>query len=118
MSPAEIERQQAQWDERARAAQGAAAQAYARLLDLAETRNSGQIRRIAQFLASTFDGEAFPLDLFELRMVDVEIADDMLTCIDALRWGKADLYKLVPNGINRVTAVLEQWGIAWPDDCK
>lgn len=114
MSPAEIERQQAQWDERARAAQGAAAQAYARLLDLAEKRDSGQIRRIARFLASTFNGEAFPLDLFELRTVDVEIADDMLACIDALRWGKADLHKLVPDGERRVLAVLELWGIAWP----
>lgn len=115
MSPAEIERQQAQWDERARAAQAAAAQAYARLLDQAEHHSSGQIRRIAQFLASTFNGQAFPLDLFELRTVDVEIADDMLTCIDALRWGKADLYKLVPHGIVRVLDVLKRWDIAWPE---
>jgi hypothetical protein len=114
MTHDEIERQQAHWDERARAAQAAAAQAYARLLDLAEKRSSGQIRHIAQFLASTFNGQAFPLDLFELRTVDVEIADDMLTCIDALRWGKADLYKLVPDGERRVLAVLELWGIAWP----
>ena len=47
--------------------------------------------------------------------MDVQIADDMLACIDALRWGKADLHKLVPDGERRVLAVLELWGITWPD---
>ena len=42
-------------------------------------------------------------------------SDDMLTCIDALRWGKADLFKLVPDGEQRVLAVLDLWGIAWPE---
>lgn len=85
------------------------------MLDIAETRSSGQVRRVAQFLASSFNGQVFPLDLFELRAVDVAISDDMLTCIDALRWGKADLFKLVPDGEQRVLAVLDLWGIAWPE---
>ena len=100
---------------RALAAQGKAAQAFARLLKLAEERKSGQIRRIAAFLASTFNGETFPLDPFELRAVDVAISDDMLCCLDALRWGKADLHTLVPDGEKRVLRVLEQWGINWPE---
>jgi hypothetical protein len=116
MSLEEIERQQREWDERARVAQAAAAQAFGRLLDLAERRDSGQIRRVAQFLASTYNGEAFPFDLFELRAVDVAISDDMLTCLDALRWGKADLYKLVPDGDRRVRAVIDAWGLQWPAD--
>ena len=37
-----------------------AAQAFARLLQLAETRNSGQIPRIARFIAATYNGHAFP----------------------------------------------------------
>ena len=89
--------------------------AYDRLLTLAEGRASGQIHRIARFLASTYNGEVFPFDCFELRAVDVDISDDMLVCLDALRWAKADLYKLVPDGERRVLAVLEAWGIAWPD---
>ena len=35
-----------EWARRAHQAQAAAAQAYARLLDLAETRDSGQFRRV------------------------------------------------------------------------
>jgi hypothetical protein len=100
---------------RALAVQGRAAQSYARLLGLAEQRDSGQIRRVVQFLASTYNGEAFPFDLFDLRTVDVDISDDMLVCLDALRWAKADLYKLVPDGESRVQAVIDQWGLKWPD---
>ena len=105
-----------EWARRAHQAQAAAAHAYARLLDLAERRDSGQIRRVAQFIASTFDGAAFPFDLFELRTVDVAIADDMLLCLDALRWGKADLFKLVPDGKRRVLAICAAWGLAWPEE--
>lgn len=116
MSSDHLERQQREWDARAREAQAAGAHAFARLLALAETRQSGQIHRIARFLASTYNGEIFPFDLFELRAVDVAISDDMLACLDALRWGKADLHKLVPDGEPRVRAVIADWGIAWPDD--
>jgi len=100
---------------RAAEAQAKAAQAYARLLELAEQRDSGQVRRVAQFLASTYNGEAFPFDLFELRSLDIAISDDMLSCLDALRWAKADLYKLVPDGQRRVEAVIQLWGLPWPD---
>ena len=57
----------------------------------------------------------FRFDPFDLRAVDVEISDDMLVCLDALRWGKADLYKLVPDGDRRVRAVIEAWGLKWPE---
>lgn len=62
---------------------------------LAEKRDSGQIARVARFIAATYNGTAFPLDLFELRAVDVAISDDMLRCLDALRWARADLHTLV-----------------------
>lgn len=99
---------------RSSAAQSKAAQAIARLMHLAETRDSGQVPRIAQFLASTYNGTAFPWDPFDLRRLDVEISDDMLTCLEALRWGKADLYKLVPDGEKRVEAIIALWGLKWP----
>ena len=103
------------WASRAQRAQAQAAHALERLLDLAEKRDSGQIRTVARFIASTFNGRAFPLDPFDLRTVDVAISDDMLICLDALRWGRADLYKLVPEGEKRVLAVCEAWGLEWPD---
>ena len=101
-------------EHRSRQATQAAARAFARLLQLAEERDSGQIHRIARFLAATYNGQAFPLDPFELRAVDIAISDDMLCCLDALRWGRADLYTLVPDGDARMRAVIDRWGLQWP----
>lgn len=94
----------------------AGAQAFARLLKLAETRDSGQIPRIARFLAAAYNGQAFQLDLFELRAVDIAISNDMLCCLDALRWGRADLHTLLPDGDDRVRAVIARWGLRWTND--
>ena len=94
----------------------AGAQAFARLLKLAEERDSGQIPRIARFLAATYNGQSFQLDLFELRAVDIAISNDMLCCLDALRWGRADLHTLIPDGDDRVRAVIARWGLRWPND--
>jgi len=91
-------------------------QAFARLLHLAEQRSSGQIVRVAAFIAATYNGDAFKLDPFELRAVDVAISDDMLLCLDALRWARSDLYRLVPDGDRRVKDVIRRWGLRWPDD--
>jgi hypothetical protein len=92
------------------------AQAFERLLQLAERRDSGQIARVARFIAAVYNGEAFPLDPFELRAVDIAISDDMLLCLDALRWGRADLYTLVSDGDARVRSVIDRWGLRWPND--
>ena len=94
----------------------AGAQACRRLLKLGEERDSGQIVRVMRFLAATYNGQAFALDVFDLRAVDVAISDDMLQCLDALRWGCADLHTLVPDGDARVRAVIERWGLRWPND--
>ena len=111
-----IDAEVAQFDTRSRQATQAGAQAFARLLTLAEERNSGQIPRIARFLAATYNGQAFPFDLFELRAVDIAISDDMMSCLDALRWGRADLHTLVPDGDARMRAVIARWGLRWPGD--
>ena len=109
MNKDQFDDRQRQWAERAAKAQAAGAQAYARLLRQAEDGTSGQAARIARFVAATYNGTAFPLDLFELRAVDVEISDDMLLCLDALRWGKSDLYSLIPNGDERIRAMIKDW---------
>ncbi|EWS55632.1 hypothetical protein [Methylibium sp. T29] len=115
MSPDAIEAALTEFDTRSRKATQAGAQAFARLLELAEERDSGQIPRVARFLAATYNGRAFPFDLFELRAVDIAISDDMLCCLDALRWGRADLHTLIPDGDARVRAVIESWGLRWPE---
>ncbi|MBA9913582.1 hypothetical protein D7S65_14425 [Ralstonia insidiosa] len=111
----ELDRQEREWAERASKVQASAAQAYDRLMRLAESSSAGQVHTVARFLASTFDGQAFPLDPFDLRAVEVTISDDMLLCLDALRWGKADLYKLVPDGNARLLAICQAWGLKWPE---
>jgi len=103
-------------DARSLQATQAGAQAFARLLKLAEERDSGQVPRIARFLAATYNGQAFQFDLFELRAVDIAISNDMISCLDALRWGRADLHTLIPDGDARVRAVIERWGLRWPND--
>ena len=103
------------FEARSRQATQAAADAFGRLLELAEEQDAGQSRRIARFLAATYNGHAYPFDPFELRAVDVEISDDMLCCLDALRWGRADLYTLVADGGARMRAVIKRWGLRRPE---
>lgn len=93
---------------RSQKATAQAERAFARLLKIAEQGDSGQTRRVAAFIAGTFNGRAFPFDLFELRAVDVGISDDMLCCLDALRWARADLYTLVPDGEQRVREIVRR----------
>ena len=99
---------------RSRTAMADGARAFARLLHLAEQQSSGQIARVVRFIAATYNGQDFAFDLFDLRALDIGISDDMLICLDALRWARADLYTLVPEGDSRVRAVIDRWGLKWP----
>ncbi len=110
-----IEAEIASFEALSRGATASGAQAFARLLKLAEERDSGQIARVARFIAATYNGTAFPLDPVELRAVDVSISDDMLRCLDALRWARADLHTLAPDGDARVRAVIARWGLRGPE---
>ncbi len=102
--------------ERASAATARAGQAFLRLLQIAERSDTGQARRIAHFIASAYNSSAFPFDLYELRAVDEAISDDILACLDGLRWAVADLHTLVPDGDQRVRRVIDSWGLQWPPE--
>ena len=104
------------FEPRSHDATASGAQAFARLLALAEQRGSGQIVRVVQFIAATCNWHAFAFDLFDLRALDVAISDGMLRCLDALRWARADLYTLVPDGDALVRSVIDRCGLQWPDD--
>jgi hypothetical protein len=99
---------------RASAATGKGAQSLERLLHVAETRQSGQIERIASFLGGVWNGKRH-FDLYDLRALDVEISDDMLAVLDALRWAKVGIGDMVPNGDRRIEAVLTAWGMYGAD---
>ena len=40
----------------------------------------------------------------------------MLCCLDALRWGRADLHTLITGGDARLRAIIDRWGLHWPSD--
>lgn len=52
----------------------------------------------------------------EMRALDIAISPDMLCCLDAPRWSRADLQTPIPDGDARVRAVIERWGLRWPND--
>lgn len=89
----------------------AAAAAYERLLELAETRNSGQVARVASFLAATWNSRSFHFDLRDLCAVDEEIRQDMLAVLSALYGMAPYSYDLVENGEARVGQVIRDWRI-------
>lgn len=64
---------------------------------------------MVQFVAVTYNGRDFSFDLFDLRAVDIANSDDMLRCLDALRWARADLDTHVPDGDVRVLAGIDRW---------
>ena len=103
-----------EYDARGSVATAKGAQALGRLLHLAETRQSGQIERIASFLGGICNGKRH-FDLYDLRTLDVEISDDLLTVLDALRWAKVSIGDMVPNGDARIEAVLTTWGMFGPE---
>lgn len=45
----------------------------------------------------------------------LDIDEDMPLCIDALRLGQSDPHSLVPAGDRLARAVIEQWGLKWPE---
>lgn len=94
------------WDSRAVHARGLATLSLERLLDLAQLDTSSAGRRVARFLASLFDAQAWPLDLGDLSAVDIGVSDDMLVCLDARRWNKGSLFELVADGDDRLQSVL------------
>lgn len=114
----DFRRQQAEWADRARAATAAGTTAFNRLLELCEspiTAGTGQASTVARLIAGLYNGEDFPIDPYALRSLDVAICDDVMACLDALRWGKQDLHTLVPRGDERTRTVLERYGIEWPE---
>lgn len=100
-----------EWEARVPQAQARAALAYRRLVAVAEQRDTGQARHVEKSIAGNVIREAPPFDLFELRALDVSLAGDELACIDALRWAKADLHKLLPDGEHRIAILLTPWGL-------
>lgn len=100
--------QEQEYEKRGRLATAQAAHAFSRLLQRASANDTGQARRVAGFIATVIGRAKF--DIYDLRALDVEISDDVLISIDAVRWGKGHLAELVPGGLARAEAVCREWG--------
>ena len=71
--------------------------ALARLVEVAQ-RDSGQAARVRRFLLALYNGPAWPLDLTELRGLDLELQRDALAVL-ALDWhGGQEVHQYVTDG--------------------
>lgn len=84
------------------------AQAFETLLVLAEDGQSVQALHFLEVLGANLKGLRTELERSQLKNADARLHADMLTCIEALRWGDLDFYGLVPDGRKRVQAVLRR----------
>ena len=79
------------------------------VVNYAETRNSGQIQRIAQFLAGVW-GVDKGLKLECLLSLDQSIGDDMLAVLNAIRTNVLSIRDMSVDGSERVPDALRLWG--------
>ena len=101
-----------EWEARALQVQAQAAQAYLRLVDLAERSDTGQAGRVARFLASTYQNGA--RTLLTCSTCACWTSTAFRRCADVHRCtalGQADLYKLLPDGERRIAAVITLRGL-------
>ncbi|KQP15572.1 BPSL0761 family protein [Pseudorhodoferax sp. Leaf265] len=94
--------------ERATTGTAAAARAFERLLSFAERSGTNQTGVVSKFIASVVGWTHF--DLYDLRRLDSPIADDILLCIDGIRWGRCAIPDLLPDGPQRALRVSQSIG--------
>ena len=82
--------------------------AYERLLSRAEEPGLRPDDSVLAFVLTVSDWHRATLDMSVLRQADIPVADDMLVCLEALRWVKGDLCDVVGDGRRRVHALRER----------
>lgn len=83
--------------------------ALERLIHLAETRSSGQIRYVAEFLAAVWG--VTNLDMDTLKGLDEDIGADMIAVLNSIRWHRVGVYAMAVDARKRIPAVLKAWGL-------
>ena len=82
--------------------------AYERLLRRAEEPGLRLDDGVLAFVLTVSDWQGACLDMSVLRRVDIPVADDMLVCLEALRWVAGDLCDVVANGRRRLRTLRER----------
>ncbi len=86
--------------------------ALRRLVELCETRDSGQLRHVAGLLAGLYNGYEYPYDLTSLRALDFNL---QLDCLKVLRMDmnlEKEVHRYFVNGEKRFNAIFERFGIS------
>lgn len=83
------------------------AHAFNRLLILAEESSSREAGVAASFIADIAGNGAFRF--VDLRGLADPVDDDIIACIDAIRWAKISIFDSVPDGERRALAVVRMW---------
>ena len=85
--------------------------ALRRLLELCESRNSGQIHKVARLLAGLYNGCAFPFDLTNLRCLDSSILNDCISVIRMDACPKKEVHRYFENGDDRWQKLITKFRI-------
>jgi hypothetical protein len=101
------------------AAISAGVPALRRLMELAESRDSGQIGTVVRALAGLYNGRRFPLDLTQLRGLDTDIFEDLIAVIrlDA-RACKQEIHLYFENGGPRLERLIASWSLNPPESSR
>ena len=88
-------------------------EALERLLEMTESRDSGQIQSVANFLGAMWGASL--LDPIILRGLDSEVGDDCIAVLDAVRWGRLSVSAMVEQANVRVPRTLRAWKLLGPE---
>lgn len=89
-------------------------QALDRLLTMAATQHSGQIKHVALFIGACWNGRRH-FDFFDFRSLDPEIQEDMFSVLLAHATGLQDIENMLPDARARIIDALICWGMYGPD---
>ena len=85
--------------------------ALKRLFELAETRDSGQIKTVATVLAACYNGRRFRIDLNDFRMLDVSIFGDVMSVIKLNTLPGPEVHEYFDRGGERFEKMFKKFGL-------
>jgi len=86
--------------------------ALARLMNIAESGDTGQGRYVAAFLLGLYNGNRFPFDLTNLRALDSALQDDCLTVLNMdAKACQHEVHRYFDNGGERFETMAKNWGL-------
>jgi hypothetical protein len=84
--------------------------ALRRLFDVANG-HSGQCKIIARFLVGLYNGDRFPFDLTDFRVIDSALFDDCLAVLKMDAAPRREVHAFFPDGGHQFEKLAEDWGI-------